>query len=97
MIKCLARNGADSYWAKLERGEVDAAEFERGFALEMERQCGERCETSGLIDFIESELAHPIGDTIEALDKLKELGIPTALLTNNWFVQKGTFGSVNLL
>ena len=42
-----------------------------------------------MIDFIETELAHPIGDTIEAIDALKELNIPTALLTNNWYIDEG--------
>ena len=45
-----------------------------------------------MVDFIETQLAEPISDTIEAIDSLKELNIPVALLTNNWFVEEGTKG-----
>ena len=63
--------------------------YAAGFAAELEEVCGQPCSTSGMIDFIEAELANPIGDTIEAIDALKELNIPTALLTNNWYVEEG--------
>ena len=43
-----------------------------------------------MVDFIEHKLAEPISDTIEAIDSLKQLNIPVALLTNNWFVEEGT-------
>ena len=43
-----------------------------------------------MVDFIETQLAEPISDTIEAIDSLKALNIPVALLTNNWFVEEGT-------
>lgn len=43
-----------------------------------------------MVDFIEHQLAEPISDTIEAIDSLKQLNIPVALLTNNWFVEEGT-------
>ena len=109
MIRAISENGDESNWCKLERGELIPEDFEKHFALELEKICGQPCRnrvstdqisvflsqsklkkrTSGLVDFIERELSVPIEDTLETIESLKKLNIPIALLTNNWFIEKG--------
>ena len=84
MLKTLAQNGNDSNWCKLERGELTPAEFETEFSKELSDFLGSEVNVSGLVSFIDSELSTPIQDTIEAINRLNELKIPVALLTNNW-------------
>ena len=38
---------------------------------------------------MESEISSPISDTVDVINKLNELNIPTALLTNNWKTNDG--------
>ena len=89
MLKTLKKNGNDSNWCRLERGELTPLAFEKEFSKELSEFLGSQVSAAGLVSCIDAELGIPIQDTLDVINRLNDLKIPVALLTNNWITEKG--------
>jgi epoxide hydrolase-like predicted phosphatase len=82
VARVIRLQGERGSWSRLERGEIDRAEFLVAFDAEF-RQAGMTVDVANLLHEIESALiVRP--DMLEVVDRLREAGITVAALTNNW-------------
>lgn len=82
VARVIRLHGEHSSWNRLERGEIDRAQFLEAFDGEF-RQAGLVVDVANLLGEIESALiVRP--DMLETVDRLREAGITVAALTNNW-------------
>lgn len=51
-------------------------------------QTGQKADLSGLMEAIHKRTASPFPDMLTAIKLLKQSGLKTALLTNNWFISE---------
>ncbi len=75
-------NAADPHanaWARLERSEITAAEFDDAFALESAAM-GHEVRGADLLGLLAGEVR---AEMVTALDRVKAAGLATACLTNN--------------
>lgn len=72
-------NPDDNAWARIERQEITAAEFDAEFAEESE-QLGHRVPGADVLALLEGELR---SEMIDLLDRVIAAGYDTACLTNN--------------
>jgi putative hydrolase of the HAD superfamily len=75
-------NAADPHanaWARLERSEITAAEFDGAFALESAAM-GHEVRGADLLGLLAGEVR---AEMVTALDRVKSAGLATACLTNN--------------
>jgi putative hydrolase of the HAD superfamily len=75
-------NAADPHanaWARLERSEITAAEFDGAFALESAAM-GQEVRGADLLGLLAGEVR---AEMVTALDRVKSAGLATACLTNN--------------
>jgi putative hydrolase of the HAD superfamily len=82
MRALIRRSSEEGAWAALERGELSMDEFV--VALETEADgAGFRLDARKLMGLIGSSLG-PRPEMIEAIERIREHGMRTAALTNNW-------------
>ncbi|MEO5724846.1 MAG: HAD-IA family hydrolase [Ilumatobacteraceae bacterium] len=74
-----ATNPHDNAWARLERGDITAAEFDDAFGDESEA-LGHRVPGADVLALLSGEIRD---DVVELLDEVKAAGYKTACLTNN--------------
>jgi putative hydrolase of the HAD superfamily len=74
-----ATNPDRNAWARFERSEIDAAAFDREFALESE-SLGHRIAGADVLALLAGEVRP---EMVEALRRVKDAGYATACLTNN--------------
>lgn len=92
IFKAIKHNSGDGAWSLLERGELTLENFYVPFAREVADVHKERPIDADLIEnFMESlgdGLAKTNKDMMAAVKELKQQGIKTAVLTNNWTSEK---------
>ncbi len=66
-------------WARLERAEIGAEEFDTVFAMESEA-LGHRVAGAAVLELLAGEVRP---EMVKALDRVREAGLRTACLTNN--------------
>jgi putative hydrolase of the HAD superfamily len=82
MRALIRRSSEEGAWAALERGELSMDEFV--VALEAEADgAGFRLDARKLMGLIGSSLG-PRPEMVEAIEQIREHGLRTAALTNNW-------------
>ena len=82
MRALIRRSSEEGAWAALERGELDMDEF--AVALEAEADsAGFTLDARNLMGLIGSSLG-PRPQMIRAIERIREHGLRTAALTNNW-------------
>lgn len=74
--------GEESIIAKLERGEVELAEFEQQ-ASAMFAEAGHDVPSEGLIDELFADLT-PAGGVWQIVDDVRARGVPAVLVSNSW-------------
>ncbi len=74
-----ATNPDHNAWARFERSDITAAEFDREFAREA-RELGHEIRGSDVLSMLKGEIRP---EMVRALDRVRELGYKTACLTNN--------------
>lgn len=92
--RVVVRSGADGAWSRLERGEHAMADFEHAFDAEL-RAAGVPASAAVLMERI-AEYSPPRPEMVAAVRRLRELGLRTAALTNNW-VSPDQQGKMDLL
>uniref|UniRef100_H2Z027 Acyl-CoA dehydrogenase family member 10 n=1 Tax=Ciona savignyi TaxID=51511 RepID=H2Z027_CIOSA len=85
-IKDYGENGA---WPKLEVGEINAEEFGTIFSEECSKTACEKIEVHDFLEYLEIGMKNPITEVLDAVNCLRQEGIKTALLTNNWIQGDG--------
>jgi putative hydrolase of the HAD superfamily len=86
----IVNSGDDGAWARLERGQLTLSEF--GYEFEVE------CTTAGNAIDSEAVLAalhsghEPRAAMLEAIARIREAGLKTAALTNNWVLDDAVDG-----
>ena len=79
VVVCGGEHGA---WSQLERGELSLTEFATAFADECEA-AGARVDVGDLLGAMTGEAA-PFPEMVAAIGTIRERGLSTAALTNNW-------------
>ncbi len=85
-----SRNPDDNAWAKFERRDVDAEEFDELFASESEA-AGHRVGGAAILELIHGKLRP---EMVEAIGFVKAAGLKTACLTNNFRPSSESSGDV---
>ncbi|XP_074642209.1 acyl-CoA dehydrogenase family member 10-like [Tubulanus polymorphus] len=88
LVDVIRENGEDGAWMTLERGEITPQDFAKKFSEECEKKVGRRMDMTGLLPSFHSDLATPSPEMLDAVACMKAEGIKTALLTNNWMINK---------
>ena len=82
MRALIRRSSEEGAWAALERGELTMAEFT--LALEYEANAaGFRLDAAKLMSLIGTKFG-PRPEMVRAIERIREEGLRTAALTNNW-------------
>lgn len=79
----VVRSGAEGAWSRLERGEHDLPSFVRAFDAEL-RAAGVEASAAALMKLI-ADYSPLRPQMVSAVRRLRERGLRTAALTNNWF------------
>lgn len=83
-----ATNPHDNAWAKLERGEIDATEFDRQFSDEA-NSLGHHVPGGDILALLSGEIRP---EMVALLDRVKAAGYKVACLTNNVVGSESTAG-----
>lgn len=86
-----ATNPDDNAWAKFERAEIDAAQFDAEFALEAEAQ-GHNLDGASVIACLAGDIRPAL---VAALDRLKKEGFALGCITNNVRAGRGSAMAAN--
>jgi putative hydrolase of the HAD superfamily len=80
--RLVVETAPDGAWSRLERGELSIEEFYRDFDAE----CVARGHLLPAVDMMEAihTSSGPRPEMLKALERLREYGLTTAALTNNW-------------
>lgn len=80
----IVRSGEHGAWSRLERGELAPEEFAVAFAAECDA-AGARVDVAELFASMRSSgSGEPVPVMVEAITTIREHGLRTAALTNNW-------------
>jgi putative hydrolase of the HAD superfamily len=82
-------------WSRLERGELNVAEFCRAFETEC-AAAGRRIDAAALMTSISTGF-EPRAEMIDALRAIRAHGLATAALTNNWVAGGGDERTLDIL
>ena len=81
--------GEQGAWARLERGELSMAEFCSAFDAELQCAGGPTGTAEIMAEMARTTLLRPV--MIEAVRRLRQAGLKTAALTNNWVSDDGQY------
>jgi acyl-CoA dehydrogenase family protein 10 len=93
VIHTIKETGGEGAWAKLERGEITVGEFGEPFSKEYESITGRAVPAEVFRKFLEGfrvgkqVTVAPL--MVEVMEKLRSLGVKTAILTNNFRYDDG--------
>ena len=93
VIHTIKETGGEGAWAKLERGEITVGEFGEPFSKEYESLTGRAVPAEVFRKFLEGfrvgkqVTVAPL--MVEVMEKLRNLGVKTAVLTNNFRYDDG--------
>lgn len=82
LLAAYESGGDDDPVAKLERGEMELADFEQQMAAGL-REAGHDVEADGLVERLFADL-RPAGGVWDLVRDVHEAGIPTVLVSNSW-------------
>jgi putative hydrolase of the HAD superfamily len=88
MGRLIEGGGESGAWARLDRGELDLAEFHREFEREC-RAAGLVVDSRALVERISRE-SEPRPLMLAAIARLRARGLRVAALTNDWAPEDGT-------
>lgn len=80
--RVVAETAPHGAWSRLERGEIDMAQFVGDFEAECE-QAGARIDARAMFAAM-AAIARPRTTMLEAIARIRRRGLKTAALTNNW-------------
>ena len=76
-------------WAQLECGNLLPEEFAKEFSKLIKTTTRQDVNMENLLPSLHNALVQPYPEVIMALECIRAEGLKTALLTNNWLVEKG--------
>ncbi|XP_019621730.1 PREDICTED: acyl-CoA dehydrogenase family member 10-like isoform X1 [Branchiostoma belcheri] len=88
VVKVINSGGHSGAWQRLERGEITQTEFIQPFSEECERVLGQKVCVADLMPSFSQRIAEPDPAMLDAVQCIRAEGIKTALLTNNWLVNR---------
>ena len=80
--RLIGETGPGGAWSRLERGELEMAAFMQAFDAEAAAR-GQRIDTAALMERVHASSA-PRETMLIAVRRLRQAGLRTAALTNNW-------------
>ncbi len=80
--RLVVETAPDGAWSRLERGELSIEEFYRDFDAECVAR-GHLLPAADMMEAIHTS-SRPRPEMLKALERLREYGLTTAALTNNW-------------
>jgi len=89
IVMAIRAGGEKGVWAQLECGKILPDEFSRRFAEILQTVTQKTVNTDTLLPSIHSEMITPHPDVLTAIQCIKAEGLKTALITNNWWLEKG--------
>nr|CAB3219669.1 acyl-CoA dehydrogenase family member 10 [Phallusia mammillata] len=87
--KSIKEHGNEGAWMKMEIGELSADDFGQVFSDECTKTANEPIDVKDFLLFLENGMKNPVPEVLDAVECLRESGIKTALLTNNWKYSDG--------
>ncbi|XP_078599605.1 acyl-CoA dehydrogenase family member 10-like isoform X1 [Branchiostoma floridae x Branchiostoma japonicum] len=88
LFDVIRRGGDSGAWQRLERGEITQTEFIQPFSEECEKVLGQKVCVVDLMPSFGQHITEPIPAMLDAVQCIKAEGIKTALLTNNWLINR---------
>ncbi|XP_066299724.1 acyl-CoA dehydrogenase family member 10-like isoform X2 [Branchiostoma lanceolatum] len=88
LFKVISSGGDSGAWQRLERGEITQTEFIEPFSEECQRVLGQKVCVADLMPSFGQHIAEPVPAMLDAVQCIKAEGIKTALLTNNWLINR---------
>ena len=85
--RVVAESAPDGAWSRLERGEIEMAQFVTDFEAECEA-AGSQIDASAMFAAMAGE-AQPRPVMLAAIERIRDRGLTTAALTNNWVPVRG--------
>lgn len=89
IVMAIRAGGEKGVWAQLECGKILPNEFSRRFAEILQTVTQKTVSTDTLLPSIHSEMITPHPDVLTAIQCIRAEGLKTALITNNWWLEKG--------
>lgn len=93
LVDTIKLSGEDGAFAKLERGEISVECFSEPFARDYLAHIGVALTAEQVAEFVhqlaDSTKLNPVSGVIAMIEKLRERGIKTAILTNNFRHENG--------
>lgn len=93
LVDTIKLSGEDGAFAKLERGEISVECFSEPFARDYLAHIGVALTAEQVAEFVhqlaDSTKLNPVSGVIAMIEKLRERGIRTAILTNNFRHENG--------
>ncbi|XP_068681218.1 acyl-CoA dehydrogenase family member 10-like isoform X2 [Montipora foliosa] len=89
IVSAIEAGGDKGVWAQLERGQLLPDEFSRKFAEILQPLTNQTLNMDTLLPSIHSALVVPHPEVLMAIQCIRAEGLKTALITNNWWLEKG--------
>ncbi|XP_068750115.1 acyl-CoA dehydrogenase family member 10-like [Montipora capricornis] len=89
IVSAIEAGGDKGVWAQLERGQLLPDEFSRKFAEILQPLTNQTLNMDTLLPSIHSALVVPHPEVLMAMQCIRAEGLKTALITNNWWLEKG--------
>ncbi|CAC5387428.1 ACAD10 [Mytilus coruscus] len=82
--RMIVRNGDEGAWSKLETGELTFPQFMEAFNKECSKEMGQEVDMTDMFVSLHAALINPFPQIIDAIKCIREEGMKTAIITNNW-------------
>ncbi|CAM9959056.1 unnamed protein product [Lampetra fluviatilis] len=89
VLRVLRDGGEANAWCRYQRGEMSPETFDELFGADCSRIAGRAVSVDGFVAHLVGQLATPVPGALAALRGVRERGVKTALLTNNFYVRGG--------
>ncbi|CAM9591799.1 unnamed protein product [Lampetra fluviatilis] len=89
VLRMLRDGGEANAWCRYQRGEMSPERFDELFGADCSKIAGRAVSVGGFVAHLVGQLATPVPGALAALRGMRERGVMTALLTNNFYVRGG--------
>ncbi|XP_076106919.1 acyl-CoA dehydrogenase family member 10-like isoform X2 [Mytilus galloprovincialis] len=95
--RMIVRNGDEGAWSKLETGELAFPQFMEAFNKECSKEMGQDVDMTDMFVSLHAALINPFPQIIDAIKCIREEGMKTAIITNNWKQPGNDYGMLSKL
>lgn len=89
IVSAIKAGGDKGVWAQLECGHLLPDEFARKFAEIVQTMTHQPVNMDALLPSIHNAMVEPHPEVLTAIQCIRAEGLKTALITNNWWLEKG--------